>query len=368
MRMSCASTSAAPCYARCELTASEDNTFLRHTFICYGVNASVVILFFTSPIGLGHASRDAAVAARLDDVRFVTGGPAAALLEGRGFAVDDVYTPPPFEVKGGRLARRALWLARYYRYYKRCKGVAGRIIREYDPDIVVADEDFAALAAAGFSPKTVSRVLITDILESRFVGGLAGLVERRMNGAMRRMMDGCDAVIMPQDGPDRSNLRMVGPIVRDIAEDRHTLRERFGMAGKTVLVTVGGTAAGRFLLDAMEPVAARLRGTADTSILPGPALGGDTIHDLHQRIMAADVVVSLAGRSTMDEAAAYGTPGVFIPISGHFEQEDNAARLGYSHGDVRRLYDIILERLAEPRRPRPAEGARRAAAIIQSLI
>lgn len=329
---------------------------------------SAVILFFTSPIGLGHASRDAAVAAHLDDVRFVTGGPAAALLEGSGFEVDDVYRPPPFDVRDGRLARRALWLARYYAYYKRCKSVAGRIIREYDPDMVVADEDFAALAAAGSLAGTAPRVLITDILESRFVGGPAGIIERRMNGAMRRMMDGCDAVIMPQDGPDRSNLRMAGPIVRDITEDRHTLRERFGMTGKTVLVTVGGTAAGRFLLDAMEPVAARLRGTADTTILPGPALGDGVIHDLHQRIMAADVVVSLAGRSTMDEAAAYGTPGVFIPISGHFEQEDNAARLGHSHGDIHRLYDIILEKLAERRRPRPAEGARRAAAITQSLI
>ncbi|MCE2508727.1 MAG: UDP-glucuronosyltransferase [Nitrosopumilaceae archaeon] len=327
-----------------------------------------MILFFTSPIGLGHASRDAAVAAHLDDVRFVTGGPATALLEGNGFAADDMYRPPSFEVRSGRLARQALWMVRYYRYYRRCKGVAGRIIRECDPDIVVADEDFAALAAATSLTGATPRVLITDILESRFLGGPAGMVERKMNGAMRRMMDGCNTVMMPQDGPDRSNLRMVGPIVRDITEDRHTLRERFGMTGKTVLVTVGGTAAGRFLLDAMKPVAERLRGTADTAILPGPALGDGIIHDLHQRVMAADVVVSLAGRSTMDEAAAYGTPGVFIPISGHFEQEDNAARLGYAHDDVHRLYDIILEKLAEPRHPRPAEGARRAAAIIQSLI
>ena len=327
-----------------------------------------LILFFASPIGLGHASRDAAVADLLDDVRFVTGGPAVDLLKGHGFDVTDAYRPPAFSVKGGRLACPGLWLLRYYAYYRRCKGIAGSLIRERDPDIVVADEDLAALAAAESEAAGAPRVLITDVRESRFAGGIIGAVERRMNAAMRRMMDGCDAVIMPQDGADRANLRMVGPVVRRVSESREALRERFGMTGKTVLVTVGGTDAGRFVLDAMEKVAARLKGTAETAILPGPALGSGVVLDMHERIMAADVVVSLAGRSTMDEAAAYGTPGVFIPVSGHFEQEDNAARRGFSHDDVHRLHDIILEKLDEPRRPSPAGGARRAAEIIQSLI
>ena len=326
---------------------------------------SAVLLFFTSPIGLGHASRDAAVAAHLDDVVFVSGGPAVDLLRERGFDVKDVYRPPPFHVRGGRLTRRALWLLSYYRYYARCRGLASRLIKQYCPKAVVADEDFAALAAAGTG---VPRILITDILESRFVGGPAGIIERRMNGAMQRMMDGSDAVILPQNGQDRSNLHMVGPIVRHIAHSRETLRARFGMDKKTVLVTVGGTDAGGFLLDAMEKVAERLGDAADTMVVPGPALGDGIVHNLHHMVMAADVVVSLAGRSTMDEAAAYGTPGVFIPISKHFEQEDNAARCGYSHDDVHRLHDIILEKLAERRRPSPSDGARRAARIIQSLI
>ena len=324
-----------------------------------------MLLFFTSPIGLGHASRDAAVAAHLDDVTFVSGGPAVELLRERGFEVRDVYSPPPFHVRGGRLTRRTLWLLSYYRYYTRCKGLAGRLIRQYGPEAVVADEDFAALAAAG---DAVPRILITDILESRFVGGPAGVMERRMNGAMQRMMDGCDAVILPQHGQDRSNLHMVGPIIRHIAHDRETLRTMLGMDKKTVLVTVGGTDAGRFLLDAMEKVAARLGDTADVVVVPGPALGNGMVHNMHHMVMAADAVVSLAGRSTMDEAAAYGTPGIFIPISGHFEQEDNAARCGYSHDDIRRLYDIILEKLAERRRPSPSDGALQAARIIQSLI
>ena len=334
-----------------------------------------VILFFTSPIGLGHASRDAAIAAHLDDdVLFVTGGPAAVLLERHGFEVIDAYRPPPFDTVGGRLRRRALWLARYYMYYRRCRSIAGRIIRERKSSLVVADEDFAALVAVASCARTTPRVLVTDVLESRCVGGPAGIIERRMNAAMQRIMRGCDAVVIPQGGsesppsPMHSNMHVVQPIVRHISESRETLRRRFGMDGKTVLVTVGGTDAGRFLLDAMEKVAARLEGTVETVILPGPALGGGVLDDLHQRIMAADVVVSLAGRSTIHEAGAYGTPGIFIPIAGHFEQEDNAAMCGYVHNDMDGLDTLILEKLAQPRSPSSADGARQAASIAQSLI
>lgn len=298
----------------------------------------------------------------------MTGGPASSLLKGHGFEVADVYRPPAFHIKDGRLLSSGMWLIKYYAYYKKCKKIAARLIKKQNPEMVVADEDMAALIAAEYSGTEMPRVLITDILESRFTGRVAGIMERRMNGAMRNIMNKCDIVIMPQDGTDRGNLRMVGPVVRHISESREELREKFDMAGRTILVTVGGTDAGRFLLHAMEKVAADLQDRANTIFEPGPALGSGIMHDMHEKVMAADVVVSLAGRSTMDEAAVYGTPGVFIPISGHFEQEDNAARRGFSHKDIGRLQDIILQKLDEPRRPSDGDGARRAARTIQSLI
>ena len=328
------------------------------------------MLFFTSPIGLGHATRDAAIAERLGAGRrgavFVTGGPAANLLSEYGYAVLDVYRPPPFDVGAGRLRHAALWLGRYMSYHYRCRRIASGIIERYKPNMIVSDEDFASLAVYGGR-----KVLITDILESRFTSGLSGMVERRLNRSMGHIISGCDAVIMPQDGPDRGNVRSVGPIVRRIEETRQSLRDRYHMGRKTILVTVGGTAAGRFLLDAMRPVSAALSGVADTVTAAGPALGGG-VRDLHKMIYAADVVVSLAGRSTMDEAAAYGTPGVFIPISGHFEQEANAARAGYGHGDLHRLRDILSEMLERPAARAPLEGAQegagRAARIISQYL
>ena len=73
------------------------------------------------------------------------------------------------------------------------------------------------------------------------------------------------------------------------------------------------------------------------------------VPNLHEYVYAADAVVSLAGRSTMDECGQYGTPGVFVPVRGHFEQEDNAAAAGFSHSDAGRLGDLVGAALASGR-------------------
>jgi UDP-N-acetylglucosamine--N-acetylmuramyl-(pentapeptide) pyrophosphoryl-undecaprenol N-acetylglucosamine transferase len=47
----------------------------------------------------------------------------------------------------------------------------------------------------------------------------------------------------------------------------------------------------------------------------------------------------------MDECIVYGTPGIFIPIKDHFEQECGAKRFGYSYQDIFRLETLIEEAL-----------------------
>lgn len=331
-----------------------------------------VIDFFTSPTGLGHATRDAAVARNLRDreIRFVTGCAAASMLEQEGHDVRDLYDPPPMSVRGGSLRHPALWLWRYLRYYRRCKGVAEGVIYEDAPGAVVSDEDFASLAVA--QGEGVPTVLITDILGTRFTRGIASVIERRMNGAMRRIIESCDAVIMPEDGPDEGNIRRVGPIVREPSLPRDELRAAFAFEAPTVLVCVGGTDAGGFLIERALESVPRF-GDADVVVAAGPAIPRrfegvrnlGYVENLHEAVMAADVLVSLAGRSTIDEARAYGTPAVFIPIRGHFEQEDNARAEGFAFDDIARLGELVSEKLAEPRRPSHTDGARTAAGIIR---
>ena len=92
------------------------------------------------------------------------------------------------------------------------------------------------------------------------------------------------------------------------------------------------------------------------------------VNNLHEIIYAADVLVSLAGKSTIDEAREYGTPAIFIPIKGHFEQEDNAKDEGFVFEDLDRLDELILEKLEEKRNPCKKDGAQKASNIIMDLL
>ena len=59
----------------------------------------------------------------------------------------------------------------------------------------------------------------------------------------------------------------------------------------------------------------------------------------------ADLVISLGGKSTIDECMVYGTPGIFIPIKNHFEQEHRANLVGFKYDDIFKLDGLIEEKL-----------------------
>ncbi len=337
-------------------------------------------MFFTSPIGLGHATRDIAIADKLavpkNELLFVSGEGAPALIEKSGYRCLDLYRPEKFNVDNGQLQQSFRWLMTYYSYYKKCKETAKKIIAE-NSGPVVSDEDFASIAIA--EEMNRKRVLVTDILETRFTKGAASIVEKKMNKSMREMMEKCDCVIIPDVGDDHGNKRYVGPIVREVSADRDALRQRFNFSRKTIVASVGGTDAGRYLIEKTIEAYRKLKEKldADLVVVPGPSLklpdpadyrNLGFVENLHELIYAADLVISLAGRSTMDESIAYGTPGIFIPIKGHFEQEEGAARLGYKPDDIMRLESLIEEKIGRRRDPVNAAGAENAAKIISALF
>lgn len=331
--------------------------------------------FFCSPIGLGHATRDVAIAEFLNKAttKFVTGVGAAKLISEYGFLVNDIYTPPNFDVQNGTLRGSLKWLWNYYQYYKDCKKISQKFIDDETPKLVVSDEDFASLTVA--QQKKIPTILITDILETNFTKGIGSMIERKMNQSMRQIIQKCHTVIMPESGPDENNIRRVGPIMRQTNHTRDELRKKFAFDKKTITVSVGGTNAGKFLVDKVLEIAPKLK-DYDIILVSGPALKIQNssirnlgfVNNLHEIIYASDLVISLAGKSTIDESKAYGTPGIFIPIKGHFEQEDNARSEGYSFEDINMLESLIPQKIESERTQAQTDGAKKAAQIIQNLL
>ena len=116
-------------------------------------------------------------------------------------------------------------------------------------------------------------VLITDILETHFVKGLGSFIEKKMNKSMQNIIQKCDIVIIPEIGDDDGNIRRVGPIVRKTQYSREELRKKLSFEKKTILVSVGGTDAGMFLIEKiLEAVYPKLKKDVDVVVVSGPSL------------------------------------------------------------------------------------------------
>jgi UDP-N-acetylglucosamine--N-acetylmuramyl-(pentapeptide) pyrophosphoryl-undecaprenol N-acetylglucosamine transferase len=335
-----------------------------------------IIDFFSSPIGLGHVTRDIAIVNNFQNIttNFVSGSGAAKILENLDFNVHDRYTPPSFIIKNGSLQNPAKWLWNYYQYYKDCKNISKEIIQKDDPNLVVSDEDFASISIA--QEKNIPTVLITDVLETRFTNGIVSLFEKKMNKSMQKMIEKCDIVIIPENGNNQDNIKYVGPIVRQTNFSRDELRQKFSFKDKTIVISIGGTNAGEFLIEKAIEAILKINQGFEIVLVSGPAVNKkfENVRDLgfvdnlHEIIFAADLIISLAGKSTIDEAKVYGTPAIFIPIKDHFEQEDNAKEEGFDFEDIERLDELILEKIGQKRNQIISNGSTEASKIIKNLM
>jgi UDP-N-acetylglucosamine--N-acetylmuramyl-(pentapeptide) pyrophosphoryl-undecaprenol N-acetylglucosamine transferase len=335
------------------------------------------ILFFSSPIGLGHATRDLAIINQLKirSCKVFSGSSAIEFFHQNGIQAQDVYSPPKFDVINGKLEKSLKWLWSYYRYYKRCKEISSKIISNEKPRVIISDEDFASIAIA--QERKIPNIIITDILETKFISGFGGVVEKKMNKTMHEMLDKANRVIIPELGENQNNIIRTGPIVRKIQKNRDELRDILDFKKKTIVLCVGGTDAGIFLINQTIEAIKKIQIDVDLVLVSGPKINkkfSDDVRNLgfvsnlHEIIFAADLVISLAGKSTIDESIVYGTPGIFIPIKGHFEQEDNAKEIGFNFEDVFNLENLIEEKLNKNRNEQQQNGVNLAGMEISKIL
>jgi UDP-N-acetylglucosamine--N-acetylmuramyl-(pentapeptide) pyrophosphoryl-undecaprenol N-acetylglucosamine transferase len=357
--------------------------------------------FFTSPIGLGHITRDIAILEKLANLssnvsmNLITGLKAYEFLsiypkkqfDKINLQYYDLYKPPKFFISNGILKNNLVWLFLYLSYYRSSKKLAKNLLNsprfETKDKLIISDEDFASISAA----KDLKRpkLLITDILHTNFVKSrVFSGVERLLNGSMYRLVQSCNSVIVPELGNNKDNIIYVGPIVREILTSRDELRRRFSFHRKTILITTGGTHAGSYLIKNVLRILTTLNNKFDFDlILSYPydlrvtGIEGFSfnnigfVHNIHEYIYAADLVISLAGKSTIDECNMYGTPGIFIPIRDHFEQEERAMKCGFSYDDIYRLEGIIEEYLSNigvRKKSQVKNGATQAARMISEYL
>jgi len=340
------------------------------------------VLYGVSPIGLGHATRAIAIAEKLRDVgvnyRLFSGGDTARFLKACGYPTEEIVSDSGPAVVDGEMKRAALWYIKSWAALKRTTQRTERIFDNYKPDLVVCDEEFSGLGVA--ASRGCKRVFISDELELGFARGrIAKSIERRVNGWYKRLQEDVDLLVIPEFGADSGNRRYVGPVVRAVTRSATETRTDYKLpsGGRMILLSMSGSKMGAFLLKVVVSAMAE-RPIPDSFLVVsgnrGRRVSGRDIYDLgvvlenQNLVAAADLVVSTAGKSTQDEAASEGTPFIGIPISHHAEQERNAASLGYTSEDARRIGELMAEKVGERSTPLRFQGAEAARDVLLSSL
>lgn len=344
------------------------------------------ILYGVSPIGLGHASRAAAIGSKLResglDFEFATSGKAVPFLRSYGFKVHDVITSPVPSERNGVMRYPSLWYIRYWRGYRSSRTRVAELMEQLNPELVVGDEEFSSVSLA--LERGISDALITDELELGFASGmLSRYIERRVSDWYSQLQRRVSLLLVPDYGTDHENVHFVTPVVRDPTRTRAEVLHDVGIddrdGSKVVLLSASGSGIGEFLLKSVVSALDSIRGSGDDMkqkvklIVTGlPARESTSTvtylgvyRDNQDLVAASDLVISTAGKSTIDEAMRFGTPMIAIPIKNHFEQERNAASLGFTFEDLARLRDLIPRFLVSRNPPRDYNGADRIAAYLR---
>jgi UDP-N-acetylglucosamine--N-acetylmuramyl-(pentapeptide) pyrophosphoryl-undecaprenol N-acetylglucosamine transferase len=339
------------------------------------------ILYGISPIGLGHATRSLAVLGHLRkegvDVKLFSGGKAADFIQAQGIPVEDIVDDAVPRIVNGEMKWSALWYIRSWLALWKTVRRTELIFDTYKPDLVVGDEEFSGMAVA--EKKGVRRVFISDELMLGFGRTwFSRKIEERVDGWYKRLQRSVDLLVIPEFGEDSGNTKYTGPVVRPSTMSPGETRKKYGLPeGNMVLFSMSGSGIGIHLLrDVLEVIRSGaipgaflvVSGNRGPRFMESNVFDLGVVDDNQNLISAADLVLSTAGKSTIDESASAGTPIITIPIKNHAEQERNAAALGYSYKSLAGLPALMKQKIGKREPPQDFRGGEVISRLLRSMV
>ncbi len=335
-------------------------------------------LFVSSPIGLGHALRDVAIAGALRalapdlEITWLAQDPVTRVLEARGETIHPASRllageSAHFESEAGEHDLHAFYTWRNMDEILVANFMVLHDVLEAEPyDLVVGDEAWDVDYYLHENPelKRTAFAWLTDFVgwlpvdpADRREAGLAADYNAEMIEQVERfprirdvaLFVGSPAdVIDAEFGPGLPRIRdwtrrhfefpgYILPFDPAELDDRAALRARLGFrAGeKVVFAAVGGTGVGHHLLRrvvAAAPATRRLVPEVRIVVVTGPRIDPASlpavpgveyrpfVADLYAHLAACDLAVVQGGLSTCMELTAAKRPFLYLPLRNHFEQ------------------------------------------------
>ena len=361
------------------------------------------VLYISGSVGLGHVTRDIAVARSLRklnpnlQIDWLAEEPATTFLKSEQ---EKVLEDSSKMTHGNRLLpdpeaydiNVMRWLANLRKQMSINANTIIEIARKGNYDLVVGDETFDLTFEFWDDPqkKTFPFAMMYDCygadqmssnpkdmfftwyinrLWDKFINSHGKVADRFLFvGELEDIEDKSLGLFLPnRKSSAEKGLDFVGHILRfnprDYA-DKQEVRRRLGYDDSPlVLVTKGGTAAGKPLLDlciAAFPHAQKAIANLKMVIFCGPSIDPGSLKGpagvdirgyepkLYEHMAASDLVITQGGHTTVNETMALGKPFLVFPLEHHFDQMETVRRCDEQGAGVRmRFYQTTPEMLGE---------------------
>jgi hypothetical protein len=393
--------------------------------------ANKKVLFISGSLGLGHVTRDLAIATELRrhypelEISWLAAPPAAQLIETEGERL------LPEAARFGNLSLDAESLSKAFRldlveysYHARSTWYANvavfqEVVRRDSYDLVIGDETYEISMALKRRPdlKKFPFVMIYDFVGldamSRSPFERFGVYLWNRMWARPGVADLSLFVGEIEDVPDRpfgfrlpnrrqwarAHYAFIGyilPFDPQDCTDRTRLRAELGYGPEPLIVcSIGGTSIGKELLELCAQSLPFIRERVPDArmlLVCGPRLAPETLKvspgveirgyvpALYRHFAVCDLAIVQAGGASTLELTALRRPFLYFPIQGHCEQELGVSerlarhrageRLVFSQTQPSSLAERALRSLGQhvSYPPIPTDGARKAAQLIGGLL
>jgi UDP:flavonoid glycosyltransferase YjiC (YdhE family) len=367
---------------------------------------SCKVLYVSASLGLGHVTRDLAIAAEMRrmcpeiDITWIAGSPASEVLTAAG----EKLAPEQAKYRGetdlaeavarnGRLSLTDYVFRALAAWFHNAR-LIGRAASRGEYDVVVGNETYEIAVTNFFGIHVlppIPFVMMYDFWGMEVTSGsvleqlgawMLNLVwsqewrvtARRRNaaiffGEIEDLPDRPFGVLLPNRRRyAEKHVEFVGyPLPFDVKDvpSKEVLRKELGYGdGPLVICTVGGTSIGRDLLElcgqAFPLIAARVPGL-HMVLVAGPRIDPESLNvpkgidcrgmvpQLWRHLAACDLAVVQGGGGTTLETEALRVPFLFFPVEHHSEQEVTIVNRLARHGaGVRmRVSSTSLEQMAD---------------------